>query len=139
VDEFAARHLTDAIGFHIRRTDSRQSIRSSPDDLFIQAGRKILAAGGRIFLCTDNQSTEKKFRSLFGSDVITFPKRRKLPERWPRDFDPVALEDDLIELFLLTRTRYVLGSFWSSFSGLAIALNGSRRSRILASDVLVHR
>jgi len=46
-------------------------------------------------------------------------------------FDPVVAEDDLLDLFLLALTEYVLGSYWSSFSDIATAMNGSTRPKIL--------
>jgi hypothetical protein len=131
VEQFAARHFDRVVGMHIRRTDNRRSIARSPDDLFLTRARAIAAAGMRIFLATDNQHTEEKMREELGDVVFTHPKRATLAARWPRRFDPIALEDDLIDLFLLARTQYVLGSSGSSFSSVAIVLNDSSRSEKL--------
>ncbi len=131
VVDFSRKHLQNAVGFHIRRTDNTTATQYSPDSLFLREARQIIASGKKIFLATDNINTERLLQRLFGKAVIVHPKRRKLRRRWPRAFDSVALEDDLIDLFLLARTEYVLGSYWSSFSAMAIELNGSSRSRIL--------
>jgi hypothetical protein len=127
----AEHHLERAVGLHIRRTDNRRAIARSPDELFLVQARAIVAAGMRIFLATDNVRTEEQMRGEFGDAVFTYPKRDTLPVRWPRRFDPIALEDDLIDLFLLSRTQYVLGSSGSSYSSVAIVLNGSPHSQKL--------
>ncbi len=133
--DFTAARLTSAVGMHIRRTDNEQSIRASPDRLFIEEGAEIVGQGKQIFLATDNLATERMMVERFGDSVVTYPRRKIMAQRWPRtSFDPVALEDDLLDLFLLGRTEYVLGSRWSSFSGLAMAMNGSPLCRQLGSQ-----
>jgi hypothetical protein len=73
-------------------------------------------------------------KDQFGDAIIIYPKRQALEQRWPRRFNRIAAEDDLIDLFLLSRTEYILGSYWSSFSGVAIAMNGSDRCKILKEE-----
>jgi hypothetical protein len=138
VDQFSSEYLKNAVGFHLRRTDNRWAIRQSPDFLFINKGREIVAAGKKIFLATDNERTERKMKRYFGSDLITYQKRTLLEKRWPRATkdDVTVVEDDLIDLFLLSRTEYILGSSGSSFSGVAMALNGSSQSSFLTAEVL---
>jgi hypothetical protein len=131
VSRFAASHLHRAVGVHIRRTDNLRSIARSPDELFLARARAIVGAGMQVFLATDNCGTEAQMKGELGSAVLTYPKRDVGPIRWPREFDPAALEDDLIDLFLLARSQYVLGCDGSSFSSVAIALNGSPRSERL--------
>jgi hypothetical protein len=131
VDRFSRERLRNTVGFHLRRTDNETACQNSPDSLFIGKAREVIGRGKKIFLATDNAATEQKFRKLFGKSVLTCPKRAAMVRRWPRPFDPVATEDDLLDLFLLARTEYVVGSYWSSFSSMAIALNGSPGCRIL--------
>jgi hypothetical protein len=135
VEDFAVSRLPRAVGMHIRRTDNEQSIRLSPDRLFLDAGAELVAEGKRIFLATDNLATERMMSRQFGEAIVTYPRRKVLAKRWPRrSFDETALDDDLLDLFLLARTEYILGCQWSSFSGLAMALNGSPLCRKLGSD-----
>jgi hypothetical protein len=131
VADFRKEHFRNTVGFHIRRTDNPKSRQYSPDPLFVEQGRQAVENGKTIFLCTDNVETEEKLRQLFSPAVMIYPKRNRLPQRWPRSFNKIDTEDDLIDLFLLSQTEYVQGSYWSSFSGLAIALNGSTHSKIL--------
>ena len=132
VNKFSSTHLKNSIGFHLRRTDQSLSVKYSPDILFFQRARKLIADGKNIFLATDNLKTETKMKKLFGDKVITYQKRTNLERRWPRRyFDQIAAEDDLIDLFLLTKTEFVLGSYFSSYSSLAMALNDSPHCSIL--------
>jgi hypothetical protein len=132
VEEFAAERLSLAVGFHIRRTDNELAIASSPDALFLAEAERVIATGWNIFLATDNLATERMMTNRFGASIITFPRRQKLSERWPRpDFDPIAVDDDLLDLFLLARTNFVIGCQCSSYSGMAMALNGSPLCRKL--------
>jgi hypothetical protein len=136
VSDFAGRALQGAVGFHIRRTDNEKSTAASPDELFFAEAENVVAAGKRIFLATDNTLTEEIMVRRFPGKIITYPRRKTLARRWPRRrFDPAALEDDLLDLFLLARTEYVIGSQFSSFSAIAIAFNGSTQCRQAGADV----
>jgi hypothetical protein len=126
VDDFSRNHLTDTVGMHIRRTDNLNSVKFSPDAFFFRAAKRIVQQGKRVFLASDHVDTERAMRKLFGDAILTYPRRQQLTQRWPRSFDVTAAEDDLIELFVLSRAEYVYGSYWSSFSGVAIAMNGLR-------------
>jgi hypothetical protein len=131
-DAFICKNFVgETVGMHIRRTDHRNAIKYSPDRLFIKAARKVIASGYKIFLATDNAATEKSMHQLFPGAILTFPKKDDLQNRWPRPFTASATEDDLLELFILSRTVYILGSYWSSYSYLAIVLNGSKRCEII--------
>ncbi len=136
VDDFHARHLKNAVGFHIRRTDNTLSCSGSPDRLFIGHARRIKSQGKKVFLATDNTKTEQMMKNLFGDMIVTYPKRAPLPQRWPRTFDLLATEDDVMDLFLLAKTEYVIGSVRSSYTQLAIVMNGARRSEIAVAKSL---
>jgi hypothetical protein len=137
VEDFASRRLAGAVGFHIRRTDHKDAIRQSPDHLFVQEAERVIDSGKRIFLATDNLSTEQMMVRRFGPSVVIHPPRKVLASRWPRpQFDALALEDDLLDLFLLVRTEYIVGCQQSSFSALAMALNGSPHCRRLLEPAL---
>jgi hypothetical protein len=126
VAAFTAERLAGAVGFHMRRTDHSAATANSPDTLFLAEAEEVVAEGRPIFLATDNLATEAMMVGRFGRRVITYPRRKVLVQRWPRpQFDATALEDDLLDLFLLARTEYVVGCKGSSFSGVAMALNGS--------------
>jgi hypothetical protein len=133
VEAFFCTHLENAVGFHIRRADSRKSTEGSPDCMFDQCARELIDQGKKIFLATDNMVTEQRMKEIFKDKIIVYPKRGHMEHRWPRNFNKDATEDDLIDLLLLAKTEFVIGSYWSSFSGIAIALNGSPRCKILSA------
>jgi hypothetical protein len=131
VIDYKAKYLQNTVGFHMRRADNIEAAKLSPDHLFIDYARKLIDRGMKIFLATDNLLTEKQMKQLFGDHVISHPKRRVLRQRWPRTFDRLMAEDDLIDLFLLAETEFVIGCRASSFSSVAIALNGSENCKFL--------
>jgi hypothetical protein len=137
---FRARHMVadGIIGFHIRRTDSERPFIDSPDWRFLRRAREIIAGGGRIFLATDNHATEGRLLRRFGKRVVIYPKDHAISQRWPREPDAVEIGEDYVDLLLLAGCDYVLGSNKSSYSSLAMALNGSPRS-VLIGDVPITR
>ena len=103
-------------GVHIRRTDNKQSILHSPDELFIEAMRKM-SDDTMFYLATDSQEVKEKFRALFPGRIICSDapacrsSREGIIEAWA-------------EMLALSRMDCILGSFYSSFSEMA-AMIGS--------------
>jgi hypothetical protein len=55
-----------------------------------------------------------------------------MEERWPRaTFELEHLVDDMVDLWLLVACDFVVGTAFSSYSHLAILLNGSDRCKAL--------
>jgi hypothetical protein len=118
------------VGLHMRRTDWAAAA-ISPDRLFIRAARSAQREGNAVFLATDNPRTEAKLRLRIGEGIVTYPKDAAIGQRWPRSFDLGEMATDYVDLLLLAACDYVIGSWGSSYSSLAIALNGSPRCRRL--------
>lgn len=101
-------------GIHIRRTDNAESRRQSPDELFEKAIREILDKEGdaRFYLATDDEDVKVKFRTIFGNRMVTSPAKasRNTVE---------GIRDAATEMFVLSRTKLILGSYYSSFSEAA--------------------
>ena len=121
------------VGLHLRRTDNRLATVLSPDRLFIRAAKSARREGSAIFLATDNPLTEAKLRLRLLDGIIAYPKDAATGQRWPRPFDLAQTVTDYVDLLLLAACDYVLGSRGSSYSSLAIALNGSPRCRRLST------
>ncbi len=119
------------VGLHMRRTDNRAAVAISPDRLFVRAARSIRREGGAVFLATDNPQTEAKLRLRIAEGIIAYPKDAAIRQRGPRSFDLAQTVTDYADLLLLAACDYVVGSWGSSYSSLAIALNGSPRCRRL--------
>ena len=118
------------VGFHMRRTDHKAAAILSPDWLFIRSAEECVGRGAAIYLATDNRDTEEMMRARFGNRIVALPKNPALAQRWPRPFNLDETIADYADLLLLASCDYVLGSADSSYSMLAMALNGSPNCRI---------
>lgn len=121
------------VGPHLRRTDNKGAIMIAPDRLFVRAARSARRKSVAVFLAADNAETEARLRARIGGGVIAYPKDPGVGPRWPKQFEPAQIAADYIDLLLLAGCDHVLGSWGSSYSSLAIALNGSPRSRRLTT------
>ena len=119
-DRFAGRPI---LGVHIRRGDAlkgpkREHYLPSTDEAF----EKVMRAwDGAFFLATDCEETESRFREMFGDRILTRGKP------WvPSEFGVVkeGQRDAVADLFLLSRTRRVIGTRHSSFGHVAALMGG---------------
>ena len=121
VDEVVAGFPTSAVGVHVRRADNVWSRRHSPLRLFIEAIAREIdrdpAAG--FFLATDSEDVREALRHIFGADRV----RTRAAVELARD-SRAGLEDAVVDLWSLSRTRKILGSYWSSFSETAAEIGG---------------
>lgn len=121
VDAFAAQFSGHTVGFHIRRTDNRESIERSPLSLFIEAGRREIAAHAdtRIFVATDDEPTKEALRREFGDRLLM---QQAAADRNSTE----GIRGGLVDMFTLARTATIYGSEGSSFSVMAARLGGAR-------------
>lgn len=113
--EMASKNFTKfTIGIHIRRTDNDASIKNSPLELFIEKMRRELSQESKtsFFLSTDDPELEITFFNLFGDKIITYKK--ELSRQTVR-----GIQDAVVDLYCLSRTKKIIGSYWSSFSEIA--------------------
>jgi hypothetical protein len=104
------------VGIHIRRTDNVASIRESPTELFIKR-MKQEPENTRFYLATDSEEEKNHLRLIFGERIISSPQQanRNTVE---------GMQAALVELYLLSRTRNLIGSSKSSYSETAAQLSG---------------
>lgn len=104
-------------GVHIRRTDNAQSIVNSPDDLFLKKMTGLIdqEPDVRFYLSTDSEDVKTKFKRKFGDRVVCSKQvaRRDTVE---------GMKEAVVELFTLSNTQAILGSYFSSFSEAAALL-----------------
>ena len=116
------------IGVHIRRTDNVDSIRQSPTELFIEAIDRELQANPAttIFLATDSEAIKDEMRRRYGERVLTATEEA--------DRDSIeGIRGGIVDMFALSRTDKIYGSFQSSFSELASQIGGVEL-QILSKD-----
>jgi hypothetical protein len=114
-DEFTG----DTVGVHIRRTDNSAAIRNSPVELFINRMKDVEQDNPKstFFLATDDMETENHIKGLFPGRVFTYDKEIARNKE-------SGIRDAVVDLYALSRTAKVLGSYWSSFSHTAAEIGG---------------
>lgn len=107
------------VGVHIRRTDNALSIEHSPLELFFECLDRELAEhpGLGIYLATDSEDVKREMRARYAGRLICAGSKadRSTTE---------GIREGIADLWTLSRTRKVYGSFHSSFSELAAELGG---------------
>jgi len=132
-----ARYTADAsemVGVHIRRTDNRRAIESSPTSQFVACMRNELAARAdtRFFLATDSPAEEALLNKEFPGRIVTHPKVSLARS------DPNAIVDAVVDLYCLARCRKLIGSFYSSFTDTAAELYGAQLQIAVANRSARH-
>lgn len=128
IDDYRRRvNVSDMIGVHIRRGDlisdeGANPFDISPTGMFVRECARQLEAGAAdgLFLSTDSPSDERALCRAFGSRLHSRPKTSL-------NRDTVdGMRDALIDWLLLSQTRFVIRSYFSSFSKEACAVRRIR-------------
>ncbi|MDD4992429.1 MAG: hypothetical protein PHR83_09380 [Paludibacter sp.] len=114
MSDIVSQFESNTIGLHIRRTDNMQSIIYSPLELFIDTINSSIEKDENVnfFLSTDDIEVENELISKFGKRII---KQKKEFSRQ----SVVGMQDAVVDLFCLSKTSIIYGSYWSSFSDIA--------------------
>jgi len=104
----------EVYGIHIRRTDNSWAIENSPLELFENKVSSILKSEPKalFYLASDDATTIAHFQERFGNCILSRPKtfgRTSVQ----------GIQDAIIEMWLLSKTKKIFGSFYSSYSGMA--------------------
>lgn len=107
------------IGIHIRRTDNISSIKESPTGLFVEQIKKEIEIcnDANFYLASDSVEDKRILLETFGKRIMTSDKTA---DRNSVD----GMQDALVELYTLARTKKILGSARSSYSETAAQLSG---------------
>lgn len=110
----------NVIGIHIRRDDHIEAIKRSPLELFEKAMNEEISnhSDVKFFIATDSVETEDQLKNLYGDRILTHPK-----SSLDRD-DVAAIKDAMIDLYCLSETSKIIGSYGSSFSDVASQIKG---------------
>ncbi len=104
-------NLADLCGVHIRRSDNKKSSEISTTEIFIDKIRmELLNSPERKFLlCSDDYDEIVELKSIFGDRIICKPDINR--NRYSHD----GVLDAAADFIALSRTKLILGSYWSSF------------------------
>jgi len=119
VDAYVARFTPHTVGVHIRRTDNAASIARSPLSLFIEEMEREVAAHADtlFFVASDSEEDKRALRAHFGDRILTSDR--------PADRSSLAgMQEGAVDFFTLSRTRRIIGSYYSSFSEVAALICG---------------
>jgi len=115
IDMQVRKFTKSTIGVHIRRTDNVESNRRSTTKLFINTLADILEKDSNqlFYLATDDLEVESLLKKRFENYIIT---------QEDKDFSRATkkgIENAVIDLFALSHTSRILGSYYSSYSETA--------------------
>ena len=121
IETICTSHSTNTIGIHIRRGDHEIAIRKSPIHLFTEAMEKAIEQEEQtnFYLATDSESDKQLLIEKFGNRIITSP--------YPAERNTIeGMKNAVVDLYALSRTHTILGSYYSSFSEIAAELGGCK-------------
>jgi len=128
VNAVAQRFDRPAMGVHVRRGDfaehlpKQHSITLPPLERYYDY---LDDWRGTIFLATDGGgAVESRFRDRYGDRVVIHPKHCQGRNT------PKAIQDALVDVYLLQRCHAVIGTRYSSFSGLAWTISGVPHAKV---------
>ena len=115
IHEMTARFGPSCVGVHIRRTDNQPAIGKSSTDAFLASIKKELAADPdtMFYLATDDMEEERRLREVFPERILS--NQNRCLRRDSRE----GIEDALVDLYSLSSTRKIIGSYFSSFTDIA--------------------
>ncbi len=117
--ERECRNYTDKmVGVHIRRTDNRWAIEKSPLSSFETKMDEELAADNtvRFYVATDDKMVKDALCERYHQHILT--SQGDL-QRWG---NKEGIWQALAEMYALSRTKKIYGSYYSSFSEMAARL-----------------
>lgn len=115
IDKLVLQFNSSTIGIHIRSTDHTTAIKYSPFCLFENKIREELRINpeATFFVATDNEDYQNKLLQEFGNEKILVHK--KVFERNVTQ----GITDAVVDIFCLSKTSKIYGSYYSSFSYVA--------------------
>ena len=119
VSDITGKFNKNTIGIHIRRSDNIMSSRISNTKKFIEEMDDQLALNPdtMFFLATDSKSEQELLINKYPEKIMT---NNKVFSRRSSQ----GIKDAVIDLFCLSKTSQILGSYYSSFSEVASQLSG---------------
>lgn len=111
------RNFSNTIGIHIRRGDHFKARIQSPTHLFVDRMQQEIELNENttFFLSTDSPEEETYLTDKFGARIL------KNKKDFTRSTEK-GIQDAVVDLWCLSKTVKIFGSYWSSFSETAAAI-----------------
>ncbi len=113
IERRTAKFHKTTVGIHIRRTDNKYSIKNSPFEFFIKRMREL--KGCQFYLATDDEIVRRYLVQAFSGRILSSTNKASRNSI-------KGMKEAVCELFTLANTDYFLGSYYSSFSDLVLAM-----------------
>lgn len=119
IEQIKSRFAADMVGVHIRRTDQTKSIEYSKTENFIDLMNREIKRNPQVcfYLATDDMKEEEYLRQMFPGRIISNE------ERTLRRDSKEGMYDAVVDLYCLSACGKIIGSYWSSFTDTAAAIN----------------
>ena len=120
VDKYLEKFSNNMVGVHIRRTDNTVSIANSPSGLYEKKIEEFLVedSNRKFFVASDDEKEIINLREKYGEEKIitqaNIDRRRNSRE---------GIKSALVDLYLLANTEVIIGSYYSSFTDVAAAID----------------
>ena len=119
IDRVSSEFAPATFGVHVRRTDNARAIDRSPTSAFAERMARELEtnADTQFFLATDSPRVEAELVRAFPGRIVARPKVRDRRSA-------AGIRDAVVDLYCLSRTHRIIGSYFSSFSNTAAEIGG---------------
>jgi hypothetical protein len=133
VDEIAAKFRGRIVGVHVRRGDFAGQLLRNHNLKLPALGRYFAYLDkwrGTIFLATDGgDEVVGRFRDRYGDRLLIYPRR------CPGRNTPQAVQEALVDVYLLQRCQAIIGTRYSSFSELAWCITKTPYAKVSEREI----
>ena len=133
VDEFAAKFCGHTVGVHVRRGDFAGQLSRNHNLKLPALGRYFSYLDkwrGTIFLATDGgEEVVEAFRDRYSDRLLIYSKH------CPGRNTPQAVQEALVDMYLLQRCQAIIGTRYSSFSELAWCITKTPHAKVSEREV----
>jgi len=121
IDSLTSHFTEHVIGVHIRRTDNVKSIQQNDVDDFLRCMDQRLEDFPNVmfYVATDDRAVKQTMINRYGNRIIFHPatlERTSLQ----------GMKDAVVDLWCLSQTKEIIGSYHSSYSEIAAQLGGAK-------------
>jgi len=117
VNEFSKQFNEKTISIHIRSWNRKnEKIRTKLFNIKKVIDIMNKYPNNNFYLSSDSQNVLNKLKEIYKERLLIYPRKTSLDNS--RDFHE-GVQEDLIELYLLSKNKFIIGSHFSSFTEVA--------------------